>query len=110
MALNFDSGYTSFDRNGFVSVSSLEKTIVPWWYSIPKYWMDDNHVLARCLLTDAVIAFAVYDKRTDELVYRKGIIPVEFKVRDSSIDKVVNWLVKQTLTQLKSWTRNVTIV
>ena len=110
MALNFDSGYTSFDRNGFVSVSSLEKTIVPWWYSIPEYWMDDNHVLARCLLSNAVIAFAVYDKRTDKMVYRKGIIPVEFKVRDSSIDKVVDWLVKQTLTQLKSWTRNVTVV
>ena len=110
MALNFNSGYTSFDRNGFVSIVSLANKTVPYWYSIPESWMDDNHVLARCLLSDAVIAFAVYDKRTDKLVYRKGIMPVEFKLRDSSIDKVVSWLERQTLTKLKSLTKNVMIV
>lgn len=110
MALNFDSGYTSFDRNGFVSIVSLENKTVPYWYSIPESWMDDNHVLVRCLLSDAVIAFAVYDKRTDKLVYRKGIMPVEFKLRDSSIDKVVAWLERKTLTKLKSMTQNVMIV
>ena len=109
MALNFDSGYTSFPKPGSVSITRLANTIVPCLYSSPEYWMDDNHVLARCLLSDAVIAFAVYDKRTDELVYRKGIIPVEFKLRDSSIDKVVAWLERQSLTKL-TLTRNVTVV
>ena len=92
MKKKFNSGYGNFDKNG-------------------DYWrcLDDNHVLARCLLSDAVIAFAVYDKRTDELVYRKGIIPVEFKLRDSSIDKVVAWLERQSLTKL-TLTRNVTVV
>ena len=110
MALNFDSGFHTFDKFGKIVITASSKDFIPVWYEVPFGMLNRNFDIVHCRLEGESIAYGVYDRCSGELKYRRGITPVKLKIDEDDTELIERWLDRQTLTQLKSWTRNVTVI